>query len=228
MLHPLRKSSLLPYAWTVSLDITSDPVHSTNLLLPTRVREYAGEDASPSRGHQSRIMHPAILPELGVIARSLSVDDSCDLGAIDKNIMRKGVAMSEMNLCVRRGVAEQLLDVLGSTDVKEHFTVAVEVLHGILECMRRAPREGHEPVVVGTAGDRAKCLAQTSMHPFENVEKFIGDVVEFSGGHSVDNGAEGHLGIRPRRNTRHCPSISRGRRGYDWGRRRGVRTESRP
>jgi len=145
----------------VVLDITSDPVHSINLLLPARAREYPGEDMSPSRGHQSRIMHPAILPELGVIACSLPVDDGCDLGAIDENVVRKEVAMSEMDLCGRWEVAEQLFDVPGSTDVKEHLTVVVELLHGILECVRRAPWEGHEPVVVGIAGDGAKCLART-------------------------------------------------------------------
>ena len=160
-LQPQRTSGLLSYAWAVVLDITSDPVHSINLLLPMQPREYPSEDVSPSRGHQSRIMHPAILPEFGVIARSLPVDDGCYLGAIDENVVRKEVAMSEMNLCVRREMAEQLFDVLESTDVKGHFTVAVEVLHGILECVRRAPGEGHEPVVVGTAGDGAKCLAQT-------------------------------------------------------------------
>ena len=40
-----------------------------------------------------QIMHPAILPELRVIAGGLPVDDSCDLGAVDEDVVRKEVAV---------------------------------------------------------------------------------------------------------------------------------------
>jgi len=69
-----------------------------------------------------------ILPELS----SLPVDHSYNLRAVDENVVRKEVAVSEMNLCVRREVAEKLLYVLRPTDVKERLTVVVEVLHGDL------------------------------------------------------------------------------------------------
>jgi hypothetical protein len=68
------------------METTKDPIYSFDLLLPTRTREYAGEDACPCRCHPSRIMHPAILPELGVIAGSLPVDDSSNPGAVDKKL----------------------------------------------------------------------------------------------------------------------------------------------
>ena len=132
------------------MEITEDLIYSTNLLLPTWAREYAGEDVPPCRRHQSQIMHPAIFPELGVISSSLPVDDSCNLGGVDENVVRKEVAVSEVDLCIRREAAEQLLDVLGPAEFKEHTTVVVEVLLGALKRVRRVPREGHEPVVVGT------------------------------------------------------------------------------
>ena len=47
-------------------------------------------------------MHLTILPELRVVASSLPVYDSCNLGAVDENVVGKGVAVSEMDLCVRR------------------------------------------------------------------------------------------------------------------------------
>jgi len=103
---------------------------------------------------------PAILPELGVIPGSLPVDDSCDLGAVDQDVVRNEVAVSEANLCIRQEVAEQLLDVLRPADFKENLTVVVQVLRDALECVRRVPRVGHEPVVVRAAGDGSKGLAQ--------------------------------------------------------------------
>ena len=97
MLQPQR-TSRLPYVHTVVFEIINDPGYSINLFLPTRTRENASEDVSPCRGHQSRLMHPAILPELGVIAGSLPVNDGCNLGAVDENIVRKEVTMSEVDV----------------------------------------------------------------------------------------------------------------------------------
>ena len=105
-------------------------------------------------------MHPTILPELGVIAGGFPVDDSCNLGTIDENVARKEVTVSEVELCIRREMAEQLFDVLRSTELKEHVTVMVEVFLGGRKCVRRVPREGHEPVVVGTACDGPESLAR--------------------------------------------------------------------
>ena len=79
------------------MEITKDSIYSFDLLLPTRTWEYAGENACPCRRHPSRIMHPTILPELGVIAGSLSVDDSCNPGAVDENIVREEVSVSQVD-----------------------------------------------------------------------------------------------------------------------------------
>ena len=73
-------------------------------------------------------MHLVILPELS----SLLVNDSCNLGAVGNNVVRKEVVVSEMNLCVHREVAERPFYVLRPTDVRERLTVMVEVLHGDL------------------------------------------------------------------------------------------------
>ena len=81
-------------------------------------------------------------------------------------------------------------DVLRSTNFKEHPAVVVEVLRGTLECVRRVPKEGHEPVIVGGASHGPKCLAQIRVHLFENVKKLIGNMVGFCRGHAVDNGFE--------------------------------------
>ena len=51
-------------------------------------------------------MHPVILLDLGIIVGGLPVDDSYNLGAIDENVVRKEVPVSEANLCIRREVAE--------------------------------------------------------------------------------------------------------------------------
>jgi hypothetical protein len=115
ILKPQQKSRL-SHVRTDVLDVTNNPEYRINLFLPARAWEYAGEDVSPCRGHQSLIMHPAILPEFGVIAGSLPVDDSCNL---DENVVRKEVAVSEVDPCIRGEVSEQLLNELRSTDVKE-------------------------------------------------------------------------------------------------------------
>ena len=117
-------------------------------------------------------MHSVILPELGIVVGGLPVDDNCDLGAVDENVTRKEVAMSEVNLCIRR-VVEQLLDVLRYTDVKEYATIVVEVLRDALKYVWGVPREGHELFVIRTAGDGSKSPAQIRAHLFENIEKLM-------------------------------------------------------
>lgn len=112
-----------------------------------------------------------ILPELGIVVGSLPADDNCDLEAVDENVARKEVAVSEVNLCVRREIVEQLLDVLRSTDVKEHAAIVVEVLRDALKYMRRVP--GHKSVVIRTAGDGPKGPAQIRVRLFENIEKLM-------------------------------------------------------
>lgn len=68
----------------------------------------------PCMSYQSRIT------ELGVIAGGLPVDDACNLGAVDENAARKGVAVSELVLCIRREAAEQFPNVLSwSADFKK-------------------------------------------------------------------------------------------------------------
>jgi len=176
----------------VVMEMTNDPVYSVNLLLPTWTGKYPEEDVRPSGRHQSWIMHPTVLPELGVVAGSLPVDDSCNFRAVDENVVRKEVTVSEVGLCIHRKVTEQPLDVLGPTHFEENTTVVVEVLRGAQKCVWRLPGEGHEPITVGTAGDRPKGLGRERTHLVENDEELISDVVKSGGGHVVDNGVETH------------------------------------
>ena len=102
----IRTKHTLPRICIVVLKQSNNPGYSTNLLLPTWTREYASEDVIPPRCHQSKIMHSTILPELGVIASGLPVDDSRDLGTVNENVARKEVTVSEVDLCIRREMAE--------------------------------------------------------------------------------------------------------------------------
>ena len=113
---------------------------------------HEGKEASLRRRHPSRLMHPAILPELGATAGGPPVDDSYDLGPVDENVARKEFTVSEAELCICWKMAKQLLNVLRSTEFKEYATVVVKILLGARKCVWRVPMEGREPIVVGTSG----------------------------------------------------------------------------
>jgi hypothetical protein len=66
-----------------------------DFLFPARTWEYAPENASPSRCHPSWTMHLAISPELRIVSGGLPVQNPCNFGALDENITREKVAMSE-------------------------------------------------------------------------------------------------------------------------------------
>jgi hypothetical protein len=42
-------------------------------------------------------MHPAIFPELRILSGGLPVKNPCNFGALDENIMREKVALSEVD-----------------------------------------------------------------------------------------------------------------------------------
>jgi len=80
-------------AHIVVMKITKDLIYCFDFLLPTRTWEYAGEDVSPCRRHQPRVMHPAIFSELGIAAGGLPVDDPCNRGAFDENVLGEKVTV---------------------------------------------------------------------------------------------------------------------------------------
>ena len=51
-------------------------------------------------------LRPIRYASLGIIASSLQVDGGCVLAAVDENVARKEVAMSELHWYVHRKVAE--------------------------------------------------------------------------------------------------------------------------
>ena len=174
------------------MEITKDFGYGFDFRLPTRTWEYAGEDVSPCRRHPSQIMHPAIFPELRIISGSLPVNDPCDFGALDENVMREEITVSEIDLCLRREAAEQLLHKFLSTEIEEETAIVVEVLLDARERVRWVPRVRHEPVVIGSAVDRAERRARVRAHLVENGNQLVRDAVQFGGGHAADDAVERH------------------------------------
>jgi hypothetical protein len=142
------------------VECTEDFGYGFDFLLSTWTWEYAGEDASPCRGHPSQVMHPAIFPELRIISSGLPVKNPCNFGAFDENVMREKIAVSQVDLCLRRKTAKQLLHIFFSTEIKEYTAIVVEVLIDVRKRVWRVPGIRHEPVIVGTAIDRPKHRAR--------------------------------------------------------------------
>jgi hypothetical protein len=103
-------------------------------------------------------MHPAIFPELRIVSGGLPVKNSCNFGALDENIMREKVAMSEVGFCLRREAAEQFLHVVfWSTEIEEHAAMDLSI---------------------------ALVYERISLR---NDNQLICDVIEFAWGHAVDH-----------------------------------------
>lgn len=108
---------------------------------------------SPCGRHQIRLVHPTVFPKPGIVPGSLPVEDPCNRETFDKNVLREKISMSEVDFCLRGEAAEQLGHVFLFAEIEEYAAVIVEVFLDARKCMRRVPRVGHEPIVVGTTRD---------------------------------------------------------------------------
>lgn len=137
----------------IDAEIPQDIHDSPDLLLSTRAREHALKYMCPSQRHKTRVVHPAVLPKLGVEPRGLPVDYGGDRRPVDEDILREKIAVREVdrNAGPIRKTAEHFVHKLGTAEVTEDVAVVFEVLGDARERARGLSWVGHEVVVVGPA-----------------------------------------------------------------------------
>ena len=103
---------------TVIIEITNHLPYGSDFLLPTRICEYVRDDASSRRRHPSQVMRSAIFR---IVSGDLlvNVNNRCNFWSLQTECYGRKGTMSEVNLCLGRETAEQLLYIFKPTEIKE-------------------------------------------------------------------------------------------------------------